>query len=183
MRRPFLALLLLPLAATPALAQAPAGSATTAPPAANAAVRAAAFPYDLVKQFVLRAAEAVPESLYAFKPTPEVRSFGQLVGHVADAQNMMCAGALGETVTPLNAEQSITAKAALVEALKQSIATCDRAYQQPDAPTMQPMTLFGMQTTRLGTLALNAAHSYEHYGNMVTYMRMNGMVPPSSARQ
>lgn len=170
------------LALTPLLAAAQAPAAPAASAAAPTAVGSVAMTYGLASGFVLRAAEQMPEAEYGFKPTPEVRSFGQLAGHVADAQAMMCAGALGETAPQLGGEKAAT-KADIVAALKASMEICTRAYQQPDSAALQPMTLFGMETTRLGTLAMNAAHSYEHYGNMVTYMRLKGMVPPSSQRQ
>ena len=167
------------LAALPSLAaaQAPAAPAGSA---ATAAVRSVAFPYEAVKRFTVAAAEQMPEADYAYKPTETVRSFGQLVGHIADAQAMICAGALGEAAPTTSVERTATTKAALVAGLRASFATCDRAYAQADASALQPMSLFGQQTTRLGALSLNAAHSYEHYGNMVTYLRMKGLVPPSS---
>lgn len=168
------------LAAVPAAALAQTPTTPAAGTQTITAVGSMMMPYGAVRGFVLRAAEQMPESEYGFKPTPEVRSFGQMVAHIADAQQMICGLAMGEQVAPLNAEKTATTKAALVAALKTSIATCDRAYQQPDASAMTPMALFGQQTTRLGALAMNAAHSYEHYGNLVTYMRLKGMTPPSS---
>ena len=163
-----------------AAAQAPAVTKGGSTAGSATAVRSVAMPYETVKSYVLRAAEQMPESDYAYKPTETVRSFGQLVGHVADAQQMICAGALGEAAPTTSVERTATTKAALVAGLRASIATCDRAYAQADAAALQPMSLFGQQTTRLGALALNGAHSFEHYGNMVTYLRMKGLVPPSS---
>ena len=174
-----LAIALLLAAGTPALAAAQAAPAS-GPAAANAAVSSVAWAYRSAISSVLRAAQQMPEAEYGFKPTPDVRSFGQLVGHVADAQTMICAGALGETAPAPQVERTATTKAALVAGLEASIAVCDRAYQQSDADALQPMSLFGQQTTRLGALALNASHDNEHYGNMVTYMRIRGMVPPTS---
>jgi uncharacterized damage-inducible protein DinB len=113
-----------------------------------------------------------------------VRSFGQLIGHVAGAQYLICAAAMGE---PAGAEDDIeksrTAKADLVAALKASTEYCARAYQQTDASAQQATKLFGQQQTRLYALTLNATHNAEHYGNLVTYLRINGMVPPSSRQQ
>ena len=162
------------LLAAPALAQGPAGPST----AANSARPA----YDAAKGFIIRAAEQVSEADYAFKPTPEVRSFGQLIGHIANANYMICAIALGEqSPSRENIEQARTTKAALVEALKTSFGYCDRAYAMSDAQLLaQQANLFGQQMTRLGVLSFNAAHDYEHYGNIVTYMRLRGMTPPSS---
>jgi uncharacterized damage-inducible protein DinB len=130
-----------------------------------------------------RAAEQVPESLYAFRPVESVRTFGQLIAHVAGAQNMFCAIALGE---PPRAEDEIerskTSKADLVAALKASTTYCEKAYAQTDAAATQNVNLFGQSVTRLYTVMMNAMHNGEHYGNIVTYMRIKGLVPPSSQR-
>ena len=151
-------------------------------PASGAAANSARPAYEAAKRFIVRAAEQVSEADYAFKPTPEVRSFGQLVGHIANANYMICAVALGEqSPSRENIEQARTTKAALVEAVKASFTYCDRAYAKPDAELTAQASLFGMQMSRLGVLAFNAAHDYEHYGNIVTYMRLKGMTPPSSA--
>lgn len=163
---------LLTLCAAPAAAQAPA-----APNTALGSVRPL---YAQGAAYVLAAAEQMPEADYGFKPTPEVRSFGELVGHVANAQYMICSAALGEANPNQQNWEQTTEKAALIEALRGSNAVCDRAYQQDDASAMQVMRLFGREQTRLGALVLNAAHDFEHYGNMVTYLRIKGMVPPSS---
>ena len=131
--------------------------------------------------FVTQAAEQVPESLYAYRPTASVRSFGQLIGHVAGAQYLICAAALGEAGrSEDDIEKSVTTKTGLVAALKASTAYCEKAYAQTDAAAQQHGQLFGQDRTRLFMLGINAAHNDEHYGNIVTYMRINRMVPPSS---
>jgi uncharacterized damage-inducible protein DinB len=131
--------------------------------------------------YITTAAEELPESLYAYKPTPEVRSFGQLFAHVAGAQYMFCALALGE---PNRAEIAIETpaktKAEIVAGLKASTEYCNRAYAQTDAAAAAPAQIFGQDRTRLFALAQNATHNGEHYGNIVTYLRINGIVPPSS---
>jgi uncharacterized damage-inducible protein DinB len=139
--------------------------------------------YGTGKGFLVRAAEQMPDEHWSFKPTPEVRSFGEIVGHVANANYMICAQAAG-TQNPkqsANAEKLAT-KAEVVQALKDAFAFCDQAYQMTDAKGVEPMDLFGMKTNRLGGLAFNAAHNMEHYGNLVTYMRLKGLTPPSSQR-
>jgi uncharacterized damage-inducible protein DinB len=137
--------------------------------------------WDNVKNFVLRAAEKMPEENYAFKPAPEVRSFGQLVGHVADAQFMICSMAKGEKRSMAGVEKSKTAKADLVAALKESADYCDSVYAgMADAAAGEMIKIFGRERSRLGALFMNTSHSNEHYGNMVTYMRIKGLVPPSS---
>jgi uncharacterized damage-inducible protein DinB len=172
MRRSFLILL---AAASPLAAQQQQAAAS-----ANAAVTANKSVFQISHGYVLRAAEAVPESLYAFKAAPTVRSLGQLFGHVADAENMFCAAALGEAAPTTSIEQTKTAKADLIAALKASAAYCDKAYAQSDAAANGMTKLFGRDMSRMFALSLNAAHDFEHYGNIVTYMRIKGLVPPSS---
>jgi uncharacterized damage-inducible protein DinB len=166
--------LALALSASPALGQAP----TSPDKSAVAAVR------DLWKsnmEYIIQAAADVPEDKYAFKPTPEVRSFRELFGHVAGAQAMFCAMALSETPPAEDAiEKSVMTKTAMIEALKKSTRDCERAYAQTDAALTGMTDVFGQQRTRLWTLMMNAQHNGEHYGNLVTYLRMNGIVPPSS---
>lgn len=160
------------------IAAAPVG-AQTAP--ADPAVAASRGIWQTMTQYVTRAAEQMPEADYAFRPTEDVRTFGQILAHVAGAQFMICAAALGE---PPRAEDAIertrTTKADIVQALRESTEYCARAYAMSDARAMEGIELFGMQMSRLGALNLNAAHNGEHYGNLVTYLRIRGMVPPSS---
>jgi uncharacterized damage-inducible protein DinB len=163
---------LLTLCAVPAAAQAPAGAGTAA-----GSVRPI---YSQGAAYVLAAAQQMPDADYGFKPTPEVRSFGQLIGHLANAQYMFCSAVMGEASPSQQNWEETTGKAALVGALRGAIAYCDRAYEQSDEASMQTVSLFGQQMTRLGVLAMNAAHDFEHYGNIVTYLRLKGMVPPSS---
>jgi len=149
----------------------------------NAAVNTSRMLWEQLSGYITAAAEDVPESTYAYRPTPEVRSLGQLFGHVAGAQYLICAAAMGEpTRAEDDIEKSRTSKADLVAALKASSEYCARAYQQTDQAAQQTTTLFGQQRTRLYALTLNATHDGEHYGNIVTYLRINGIVPPSSRR-
>lgn len=139
--------------------------------------------YAAGKDNLMKSAEQVSEEIYAFKPTPEVRSFGAIIAHVANANFMICSMAKGESnPNAKDFEKTTTAKAELVTALKESFAYCDGAMQMADAKAMEETTLFGMKTNRMGVLAFNAGHNFEHYGNLVTYMRLKGIVPPSSQR-
>ena len=166
------AFILATLVAVPAFAQAPT---------ANHGVGGVKLTWSIMSRNFTAAAEQVSEADYAFKPVETVRSFGELVGHVAGAQNMICAAALGE---PQKAEDDIEksakTKAALIAALKASNEYCMRAYALTDAQSSGMTKLFGQDQTKMFALSLNAAHTGEHYGNAVTYMRMKGMVPPSS---
>ncbi|MBI4891034.1 MAG: DinB family protein [Acidobacteria bacterium] len=136
--------------------------------------------YSMAKNNLIKSAEKMPEENYSFKPTPDVRSFGQLVGHVADAGYMFCAPVLGEQPPVRGIEKSKTSKADLVQAIKDSFAYCDKAYDSmTDAKAVTMVKMFG-ERSLLNVLEFNVFHDYEHYGNMVTYLRLKGVVPPSS---
>ena len=135
--------------------------------------------YELTKAVITLTAEILDGELYAFQPTEEVRTAGQILAHVANANLMFCSMAAGENSE--NLEQTRTTKTEIVAALEEAFAYCDGVYANTtDAAGAQEASLFGGPTTVFGILAMNSAHSYEHYGNLVTYMRINGIVPPSS---
>jgi uncharacterized damage-inducible protein DinB len=163
--------LLLTLCAAPAAAQ------------SNTVLGSVAPIFQTTTGYLQAAAEQMPEADYGYQPTPEIRTFAQLVGHVANAQNMFCNMALGEQPQGGRNWEEVTDKAALVEALRASTALCRRAYALPDDAAMRTVQMFGQERTILTVLATNAAHNFEHYGNIVTYMRLKGMVPPSSQPQ
>lgn len=137
------------------------------------------------RDYLVAAAEQVPEAEYAFKPTPEVRSLGELFAHVASSQRMLCATALGEKE---GGDTVGTTKADVVGALKASNDYCARAYAMTDTEATRRATpsgsvarsVLGPSRTRFYVLAMNAWHDNEHYGNVVTYMRLRHLVPPSS---
>ena len=140
--------------------------------------------YARIKGNLLGSAEKMPEENYNFKPTDTVRSYGQIIGHVADAQYTFCSTALGEKNPGLNIEKTKTTKAELVAALKESVAYCDKAYDtMTDASGAQMVKLFNFEMPKLGALSINNMHDMEHYGNLVTYMRMKNIVPPSTEAQ
>jgi len=136
--------------------------------------------YAQIKDNVLRTAEKVPEDVYSFRPTPEVRTFGQLIAHEADGQYELCGPAAAKPVVK-DVEKNVTGKTALIAALKESFAYCDAVYaHMTDADAATMVTLFGQKVTKIGVMDLNTSHTNEHYGNLVTYMRLKGIVPPSS---
>jgi uncharacterized damage-inducible protein DinB len=140
--------------------------------------------YSVVSGQAIAAAEKMPEENYAFKPVPEVRSFGQLVGHLADAQYGFCSTAGGESGSPKNIEKTVTTKTELVAALKEAVAYCKKTYDgMTDAQGSQMTKFMNYNLARLTILSINSAHADEHYGNMVTYLRIKGIVPPSSERR
>lgn len=137
--------------------------------------------YSFVSGAVIGAAEKMPEENYSYKPTPAVRSFGQLVGHVADANYMFCSLASGETNPGKDIEKSKTTKADLVAAIKDAVAYCNKAFDSmTDAKGSEMTKFFNFRMAKLTLLSLNTAHTDEHYGNMVTYLRLKGIVPPTS---
>jgi uncharacterized damage-inducible protein DinB len=158
--------------------------AASAPPA-NPITTSERGLYSFVSNAVIRAAEKMPEENYSFKPTPEVRSFGQLVGHEADANYMFCSLAVGEANPSKGIEKTKTSKADLVGALKDAVAYCNKAFDgMTDVKGSEMVKIFGsMNVARLTVLSLNTAHTDEHYGNIVTYMRLKGLVPPTSESQ
>lgn len=171
------------------LAPAAVGLAEDTPQAAAAAAPATPenpltghtkFVYGVTKEILLRAAEKTPEESYSFKPTDAVRSLGQIVGHVADSQYTFCSVVLGEQNPKPKIEQTKTSKADLIAALKDAFAYCDRAYGGVTDATAAQMVKLGRDTPKLGVLGINITHSVEHYGNLVTYMRMKNLVPPTS---
>jgi uncharacterized damage-inducible protein DinB len=135
-----------------------------------------------VKGFILKSAEMMPEENYSFKPTPDVRSFGAIVAHIADGHYLMCSAAKGEKKGP-TVEKTKTTKADIIAALNESIAYCDASYDAlTDANGVEVIKFFGRERSRIGALQFNIAHDFEHYGNLVTYLRMNKLTPPSSQR-
>ena len=133
------------------------------------------------KIVLLGSAEKVPEEYYSFKPTDAVRSFGQILGHVADSQHTFCSIVRGEKNPTPNIEKTKTSKAELIAALKDAFAYCDKAYDgMTDASGTEMVKLMGLDAPKLGVLTNNLAHASEHYGNLVTYMRLKNIVPPTS---
>ena len=161
-------------------AQSPAG--------ANPMVSATRTAWDGVKRNLAQSAELMPESDYGFRPVDTVRTFGQILAHVAGANYVFCSAAKGEK--PPHAEDAFekTAKtrAQIVKALNDSIAYCDAAHAAlDDKRAAETVELpFGMgKGARALPLMLNSGHGQEHYGNLVTYFRIKGIVPPSSRQQ
>ncbi|MEX2283936.1 MAG: DinB family protein [Gemmatimonadota bacterium] len=143
-----------------------------AAPASGAQPGGPAFPpelrlrFDEVSAWVTKAAQLVPADQYSYQPNQNVRSFGQLVAHIADSYNYYCGRPAGGQAQWTDAiEKGSPDKAAIVQKLAQSGAAC--------------ATLYG-GAGQAGSLIDNVAHTSLHYGNIVTYMRLLGLVPPSS---
>jgi uncharacterized damage-inducible protein DinB len=156
---------------------------------ANPLTAGAKRTYDIIKNYIIKAAAKMPEEHYAFKPTPDVRSFGQLLGHIADSNLVFCSSVAGEK-PPIGGfdpatslEQTKKTKAELEKAVADSFAYCDKVHAgMTDAAGAATIKFFTGEMAKLSILEFNTHHDFEHYGNIVTYMRLKGLVPPSSER-
>jgi uncharacterized damage-inducible protein DinB len=138
--------------------------------------------YDQRKNALLAEADRMSDADYAFKASPEVGTFGSRVAHVADAQMMICSSVKGETKKPETAGK--TSKADLMAALKASFDYCDSVYDtMTDAMATQQVKIFGRPQAKLSALWGNVAHDSEMYGYMAVYLRLKGLVPPTSERR
>ena len=137
--------------------------------------------YQGEKKILLAAAEKMPDENYSFKPTEAVRSFGQIVGHVAESQYSFCSAVLGDKNPAPKIDHTKTSKADLIAALKEAFAYCDKAYDgMTDASGAAMVKFMGGEQPKLGVLTTNHIHSMLHYGNLITYLRIKGIVPPTS---
>ena len=105
----------------------------------------------------------------------------ELYGHVADAMFSMCSTAAGAKPPRTGIEKAVTGKAALVAALKEGVSYCNSVYDSmTDQKGIETVPFFFGPTPRVSVLYFVVSHTYEHYGNLVTYMRLKNIVPPSS---
>src|SRR6266850_3315395 len=177
--------LILASAPLPAAAQTTDGGFEAALSPSLAAVAKAM--HATIRRNLAEAAASMPVQEYAFRPTPQVRTFGQLVGHVVDANFFFCSQAKGEKPPATANYEQIADKAALVKALNESLNYCDQVYEATtDATFNQSITIgsgvAATNTVRGAVLMFNVTQNNEHYGNIVVYMRLKGHVPPSTAR-
>ena len=142
--------------------------------------------YTIIKTNLLKMARKMPEDAYGFKPTPEIETFAQRVSHIARANLRTCSGSKGEIRSLDTASK--TTKADLVAALQESFAYCDSVFQSLTDSSAQQMLSGRIGSpptpeprTRLSTLWNVVRHSNELYGYMAVYLRLKGVVPPSSS--
>jgi uncharacterized damage-inducible protein DinB len=138
---------------------------------------------------ISRSAAKFPEEFYGMRPGPqmEVRTFGQLVGHLANFNYLWCSQAKGEKNPSEGKDlEKLTSKADLTKALSDAFAYCDSVYSALTEASGQEIMEITQENgrrrriNRLSLLALNHGHNEHHYGNIVTYMRMKSIVPASS---
>lgn len=168
----------IPIVALPLLAacvlcgQAPSGGSFAAENKQN---------YTAIKNNLIRLAEKMPADNYGFKPVSEIRSFGETIAHLADSQARTCAGVMGEQKS-VDAAAKKT-KDELVAAFKASFDICDAAWDATtDANASEPARGGRGGRSRLGMLIYNTGHENEEYGYLAVYLRLKGVVPPSSDR-
>ena len=150
--------------------------------AANPLVATSKGLYGISKKDVLGSVDKIPANLWSYQPTKDVRTIGQLFAHIADGQYEFCGIAAEGKPVSKGVEKTAKSRDEIVAALNQAFAYCDSVYaNMTDAKAAEIIKAFGMNLTRLGALDFNVAHNMEHYGNLVTYMRLNNIVPPSSA--
>ena len=170
---------------SPAAAQTTDGAFWEALSPSNAAVAKAM--HATIRRNLAEAAERMPADQYAFKPTPDVRSFAELLGHVVNANFFFCSQARGDKMPAAMNYEKTTDKAVLVKGLTEALAFCDAAYASTTDANFQQMVPVAAgsaktETARGMLLMFNTTHNNEHYGNIVVYMRLKGHVPPSTAR-
>lgn len=156
-----------------------AGAAYLAAQTAEPVTSEAKASYGRVKGFILKAADAMPESNYSFKPAAEIRNFGQLFTHIAESQMRTCSG-LNNAAKQSDAATK-TSKTEIIAAIKASFDECDKAFDSVnDASAAQTTGAGRGMRTKIGSLYGTVAHDNEMYGVIGVYMRLKGLVPPSS---
>jgi uncharacterized damage-inducible protein DinB len=125
---------------------------------------------------ITKAAEMMPESKYSYRPTKDVRSFGEIVAHVADISYILCSNAKGEA--PPATSGAKASKAEIVAYLKGAFAYCDGMDSGlTDAHLNDSADFFGFKTNKMFILTQVGNHDALHYGNLVTYLRLNDLTP------
>ena len=164
-----------------AMAQAPAA----APAQASGPAAEVQRNYAGLKGNILKAAENMPAENYQTKPTPEIRTFARVVNHITEAQFRSCGAANGVAIADMGKPPADTAdKATIVDALKASFAACDKAYGAVTDANALEMVPLGptAKRTRIGLMWANVSHDNEQYATLALYMRLKGLVPPSSEK-
>lgn len=156
-----------------------AGAVNLAAQSTNPMSDDARYWYNSIKTILLKSADKMPEENYAFRTTPQVRTYGEMIAHIADVQVALCGMVKGEPKKGTAAGK--TSKADLSAALKESFDYCDPVFaSMTDATGAQTVKMFGRMSSKLGVLNFDIDHDNEMYGQMVAYMRIKGIVPPSS---
>jgi len=174
------------MAAAHAQSPAPAAGNQPAPPKPVTLSAAADVQrgYNGLKGNILKAADKMPADGYSFRPTPDIRTFARVVNHVTEAQVRICGALNGTAPDALAKVPAETAdKATIVAALQASYSECDKAYAAlTDDNLTQMVTLGPITRTRIGFAWGNVSHDNEQYATLALYLRLKGLVPPSSEK-
>jgi uncharacterized damage-inducible protein DinB len=166
------------------LAQTPAPAAPQAMPAAAAAnpvVWSAKFLYQHNAHNMIAAAQEMPADKYSYHPTADQWTFGKLVSHIAESNAHLCGALSGKPASPALTVSETAPKADLVAALQASFDFCSAALDGlTDAQLKDPVTFFGRQFPRATALMALTADLPDHYSQMASYLRLNGLLPPSA---
>jgi uncharacterized damage-inducible protein DinB len=139
--------------------------------------------YNRVKPNILKAAEKMPAENYGFKPVPDIRTFARVVNHVTEAQEHTCSALNGTTWDPKTLPAETADKAAIVAALKASFDECDKAFGSlADGQLMEVLTLGPVKRSKIGLAWGTVSHDNEQYATLALYLRLKGLVPPSSEK-
>jgi len=179
-----LAAMLLTLSFLPSLAAAQTSDGGFAEQLSPSMAATAKSLHATIRRNLAEAAAAMTAEDYAFQPTPQVRTFARLVGHVVSANFLFCSMAKGERPPDSTNHEQVTDRAALLKALTEALAYCDDVYTSTTDANYNTLVSVprGTQTARGSVLVFNTTHNNEHYGNVVLYMRLRGRTPPSTAR-
>jgi hypothetical protein len=139
--------------------------------------------YSRIKPNLIKAAEKMPEADYQFKPTPEIRSFARVVNHVTEAQFHTCSTLNGTAFDPSSVPSDTASKDAIIAGLKASFEACDKAYGAlTDANITEILSVGTGKRSRIGLAWGNVSHDNEQYAELSTYLRLKGLVPPTSEK-
>ncbi len=131
-----------------------------------------------VPNTIITAAKQMPEEYYTYRPTPDVRSFGELMAHIAESNFEMTAISKRETAPVL---EVLPTKAEVIKALESSFDYSAKAREDMTKAQKETMVKFMGGTQPAGNvLDFSVFHSLQHYGNVILYMRLKGLIPPSS---
>jgi len=181
-----LALSSVALQAQPVSAQTPAPQQP--PPPLPGIITEVKNAYTAIQNNIVKAAEQFPADKLTWQPTPAVRTWARLIGHITDDNNFSCWLLAGEAQAPARVDAADNqespanklSKDDLVKGLKESVERCNKAFAAVNETNMGERNGPTGRRSKFFTLIYNTSHTNEHYGNIATYMRLNNLVPPSS---
>ena len=142
--------------------------------------------YAAVSRDVREALEMMPDARLSYRPVPEVRTFAAVVAHISAHSISTCADVRGEKPPAgVNQWNVAISRAELREQIAQADAMCESAYRVPDLAALNQVVVLAdgrFKAERGNLLVNNLTHMTQYYGTLATYLRMNGLVPPTTAR-